>query len=302
MISTLAYFLTFAILVLAAPRFEERIDIPARAAAPPPGFNITSLGGLGTGCPAGSTFYTLSKDKTQVTVLFSEFFAEAGLGIPPNKNRKACQLSLGIAVPPGFTFGIATIDYRGYYQLDSKVTASQQSIYYFQGELLQATARSNLTGPVVGEEYTYRDSFDLTSTVQSPCGVETVLNINTDLRVNNAANTKGMGLIATDSVDAALATFDRLNTVTPVQGQLIQSTARSTLTGPVAGKSYTYRDQFDVTSTNLSPCGVDTVLNINSDVRVSNSGNTKGSGYIATDSIDTSLATTFNFQWQTCKK
>ncbi|KAJ3539581.1 hypothetical protein NMY22_g4670 [Coprinellus aureogranulatus] len=86
------------------------------------------------------------------------------------------------------------------------------------------------------------------------------------------------------------------------QGQLVESTARSTLTGPVAGKSYTYRDQFDIVSTNMSPCGVDTVLNINSDVRVSNSGNTKGSGYIATDSIDTSLATTFNFQWQTCKK
>lgn len=77
----------------------------------------------------------------------------------------------------------------------------------------------------------------------------------------------------------------------PVQSQLVQSTARSSLAGPVAGKSYTYRDQFDLVSANLSPCGANTVLNINSDVRVSNSGNTKGSGYFATDSIDTSLAT-----------
>jgi hypothetical protein len=71
----------------------------------------------------------------------------------------------------------------------------------------------------------------------------------------------------------------------------MQSTARSSLTGPVAGKSYTYRDQFDLVSTNVSPCGANTVFNINSDVRVSNSGNTKGSGHIATDSIDTSLST-----------
>jgi hypothetical protein len=63
------------------------------------------------------------------------------------------------------------------------------------------------------------------------------------------------------------------------------------LVGPVDGKEYTYRDEFDLVSTNQAPCGVSTVLNINSDVRVNNANNTKGSGYLATDSIDTALAT-----------
>ena len=76
-----------------------------------------------------------------------------------------------------------------------------------------------------------------------------------------------------------------------VQGEKIQSTARSDLVGPVDGKEYTYRDEFDLVSTNQAPCGVSTVLNINSDVRVSNSQNTKGQGYIATDSINTGLTT-----------
>ena len=76
---------------------------------------------------------------------------------------------------------------------------------------------SDLLGPVDGDDYTYRDTFDITSTSYSepltdlgnlrltntvigPCGEDTVLNINTAIRVNNANNTKGSGFISTDSV------------------------------------------------------------------------------------------------------
>ncbi|KAJ2915662.1 hypothetical protein MD484_g4741, partial [Candolleomyces efflorescens] len=172
---------------------------------PPTGFNITSLGVIGSGCPPGSTYYLLNPDRTAVTVTFSQYYAEAGPGIPISANRKNCALTFGVKVPPGFTFGVATVDYRGFYQLDRRVTAAQQSIYYFQGNLQQATARSDLVGPVDGADYTYRDSFDLVSTVLSPCGQDTVLVVTSDLRVNNAQNRQGSGYIATDSIDTALA-------------------------------------------------------------------------------------------------
>ncbi|EAU93304.1 hypothetical protein CC1G_13195 [Coprinopsis cinerea okayama7 len=185
----------------------QRPGLPVPVPVPAPaGFKITSLGVIGTGCPPGSTYWVLSPDNTALTVTFSEYYAQAGPGIPANQNRKNCRLTIGVDVPPGFTFGVASIDYRGYYQLDSRVTASQNSLYYFQGQILQATARKDLVGPVDGADYTYRDMFDLVSTVQSPCGISTVLNVQSDLRVSNSQNTRGSGYIATDSIDTALNT------------------------------------------------------------------------------------------------
>lgn len=177
---------------------------PTVDVAPPPSFNITSLGVNGSGCPAGSVFYQLSQDRQSVTVTFSAFGAQAGPGVNIAQNRKNCQLTLGVHVPGGFSFAVTTVDYRGYYQLDSKVVAKQDSTYYFQGQLQQASAHSQLVGPVNGADYTYRDTFDLTSTTTSPCGVDSVLNINSALQVNNAANTKGSGYITDDSIDASL--------------------------------------------------------------------------------------------------
>ncbi|KAF9531276.1 hypothetical protein CPB83DRAFT_892110 [Crepidotus variabilis] len=206
--SSAATLLTYILAVGAAPPRDGNnlppVIIPT--VPPPPGFTITSLGVLGTGCPSGSAYYVLSTDKTAVTVTFSQYFAEAGPGIPISHNRKNCALTFGINVPPGFTYGIASVDYRGYYFLDKKVIANQSAIYYFQGQTLQASARSNITGPIDGEDYTWRDNFDLVSTVNSPCGVPSVLNINSDLRVSNSQNPSGVGYIATDSVDTTLNT------------------------------------------------------------------------------------------------
>jgi len=179
--------------------------------AAPADFNITSLCFHGNGCPPGSANYTLSNDKSAVTITFSKFCAKAGPGISFAKNRKNCQLSLGLQIPQGFAFTVPSIDYRGHFQLDDNVTAALQSSYDFQGQVQQATARVNLTGPIRGDFFAYRPNPDDSTPPRRwppwPPGprdclrCKFTLNIASDIFVNNANNKFGRGYIATDSLN-----------------------------------------------------------------------------------------------------
>lgn len=179
--------------------------------AGPADFNVTSLGAIGNGCPLGSTNYTLNSEKNVVTVTFSELYAKAGPAIAADSNRNICKLALGLSIPAGFTFDIAHVDYKAYYQLESKVAASQSSFYHFEGDLVQAQARSQLVGPLEGREYTFRDMFDPITPVLAPCGQNTVLRAETEVRVSNLANPQGHGYLATNSVNSSLTTTFTLN-------------------------------------------------------------------------------------------
>ena len=73
-------------------------------------------------------------------------------------------------------------------------------IIIVHGLSVDTTSRSDVTGPVFGADYTWVDKFNVSSTSYSPCGESTILNINADVRVNNANNRAGSGYLATDQV------------------------------------------------------------------------------------------------------
>ncbi|KAF9525571.1 hypothetical protein CPB83DRAFT_859228 [Crepidotus variabilis] len=194
----------FKSLLLALSLIVPALAAPSGAIVPAPAFNITSFGLNGSGCPPGSAFYRIAADRTSVSVIFGQFYAEVGPSVPISANRKNCQLTLGVHAPGGFTYGVTSLVYDGWFQLDNKVTASRSSTYYFQGQDSQANTYAEVSGPVGGSNYQYRDAFDVVITAPA-CGTDTVLNLGSDVRASNTDNPKGSGFIATNSVNAKLS-------------------------------------------------------------------------------------------------
>lgn len=164
---------------------------------------VRSLSYAGTGCPAGTVAENISPDHKAFTLLFDSYVAEAGPGIPLSAARKNCQLNVDLDFPPGWTYTIATVDYRGFVALDAGVTALQKSSYYFQGEFRTGELQTSFNVARQGD-YQIRDVLGLSAYVWSPCGAQRSLNINTQVRVDNSRNRRGQGLITTDSIDGTL--------------------------------------------------------------------------------------------------
>ena len=161
---------------------------------------VNSIAYAGSGCPAGSVAENISFDAKAFTLLFDEFYAEAGPGVSRRENRKNCQLLIDLHVPQGWSYSLFSVDYRGYVSLDRKVKALQKSSYYFQGSRDTASLTTNASGPI-DDDYLITDTLGLSALVWKPCGVDRAININSQVRVNNYRNRRGSGLMTIDSID-----------------------------------------------------------------------------------------------------
>ncbi|KAK6528910.1 hypothetical protein TWF694_004139 [Orbilia ellipsospora] len=193
--STSAIAASFLALAAAAP-----LDpLTSTAAGPDPNaISVVSLTTGGTGCPAGSVAQSISSDRTTFTLIFDSYVASLGPGIPITESRKNCQLNVHLHYPGGWQFSVFEATYRGYAELAKGQTGAQKSTYYFSGNSQQCSTESDFKGPY-SSDYAFTDRVETESVVWSPCGIDGMLNINSQVRLTGDATKNG--LLTTDSID-----------------------------------------------------------------------------------------------------
>ena len=181
----------------AASAADASTEAPDGSAPPSRSEQVTISGvsASGSGCPAGSFATSWAPDGRGLKVIFSHYLLEA-TPAKPTLQTLACNVSLKLDMPSGYSVGVTKISYSGYAFLDRGVVAEQISNYAWTGvgTLSQNEARSTLTGPY-DDDYVFTDNIESRGRgIQwSPCNITSNLQIRTRLILTN--NVKGNGYI-----------------------------------------------------------------------------------------------------------
>jgi hypothetical protein len=174
---------------------------------PPPDKIVIDVATVnGSGCPQGTTAVAVSEDNTAFTVTYSAYLAQVGGNSDPTAFRKNCQLNLVVHVPQGFTYAIASVDYRGFASLQRGASGAEKASYYFQGSSNTASKSHPFNGPYT-DDWQATDSTDWAQLVWAPCGVQRNFNINTELRVAaGTSSSSAVSFMTMDSTDGDIST------------------------------------------------------------------------------------------------
>ena len=183
-----------------------------QAAEPPPEHMVIDVvSANGSGCPDGTAEVSVSPDNKAFTVAYSHFVAQVGPEAKPTDARKQCQLSLNVQVPEGYTYAVASADYRGYARLEEGASATETAYYYFQGESHTTRSGHEFSG-FMDKDWQISDKVEVQSMSFMPCGEKRYLNVNTELRVMRGwSPPQTTSFITMDSSDGNLETIYRVS-------------------------------------------------------------------------------------------
>ncbi|GGR40225.1 DUF4360 domain-containing protein [Streptomyces netropsis] len=196
--------------LLAAPLATHN---PASLITPPPDKIVIEIATVnGSGCPAGTAAVAVAPDNTAFTVTYSDYLAQVGVGSKPTDFRKNCQLNLIVHVPQGFTYAIASADYRGFASLESGAVGTQKASYYFQGSSATTPSSHAFRGPYK-DNWQANDRVPVGALVWAPCGEKRNFNINTELRVGAGSSdpSRTTSFMTMDSTDGDINTVYHLS-------------------------------------------------------------------------------------------
>ncbi|MGK5630644.1 DUF4360 domain-containing protein [Streptomyces sp. URMC 123] len=203
-------FASGAIVALAATALPAQDAAALSIVAPPDKIVIEVATVNGSGCREGTAAVAVAPDNTAFTVTYSDYLASVGPKADPTGFRKNCQLSLIVHVPQGFTYAIASADYRGFAYLNPGATSVQKASYYFQGSAQTAAKTHPFRGPY-NDNWQASDETEVAALVWAPCGERRNFNVNTELRVSaGTSDPNKTSFMTMDSTDGEINTVYRL--------------------------------------------------------------------------------------------
>jgi hypothetical protein len=156
----------------------------------------------GTGCPDGSASVTLSPDAKSLSILFDEYYVEAGGSTNKSFERKNCNIAIPVHVPQGLSVSILTIDYRGYNNIPTGGKSTFAVEYFFAGQRGPKFQKS--FNGALDEEYLITNKLQASALVWSACGADVNLRTNSSILVQTKQNKEALATVDSQDVSAAI--------------------------------------------------------------------------------------------------
>ncbi len=182
------------------------LGLSAQADRPKPGeVRLNKISYAGSGCPLGSVVDIISDDENTFTLLFDQYTVEAGPNVEVKRAKKECRIIADLRIPPGWSYTVAQVDFRGFANIEKGAVGEQRSNLYFKdrGPVL----KSEFTGPFVND-YMVRNSVGKEDHPWQNCKKPLPLTIDTAIIVRSGG--KSRALLTVDSTDGRLKQHYRL--------------------------------------------------------------------------------------------
>ena len=154
----------------------------------------------GTGCPAGTASVMLSPDRTELSILFDNYVAEAGSTTGRRLDRKSCNLTVPVTVPNGYSVAIFQVDYRGFNIIPRGAQNRFDVEYFWAGA--RGPKISRIFSVPIDDSFTLTDNLIASSVIWTPCGQSVNLRVNSSMIAqSNSRMEQTMGVV--DSADVA---------------------------------------------------------------------------------------------------
>ncbi|MBN1984030.1 MAG: DUF4360 domain-containing protein [Chitinivibrionales bacterium] len=169
------------------------ITIPRCILATPP-FTVGEAVVTGNGCPSGSYNVILSADRSELTILYSEFTAMTDE--THSHDFSNCNIAIPIDLSSGIMVGLVGVDYRGIAFIPSGGTGTFSREHFFAGTH-SPPSTSSITEHDQFQEFLFEDDFPVVAWTE--CGDDTIVRSNATIMVTNSPTSTNKAFMSVSS-------------------------------------------------------------------------------------------------------